>query len=38
MSQITPSELFNLAVWGILFLVLIVQFFRSIRLVPTQSA
>ncbi len=38
MSQITPSEIFNLAVWGILFLVLIVQFFRSIRLVPTQSA
>jgi len=38
MSQITPSEIFNLAVWGILLLVLIVQFFRSIRLVPTQSA
>ncbi len=38
MSQPTPSEIFNLAVWGILFLVLIVKFFQSIRLVPTQSA
>ena len=36
--QTTPSEIFNLVVWGILFLVLIVRFFRSIRLVPTQSA
>lgn len=34
----SPSEIFNLAVWGILFLVLIVKFFQSIRLVPTQSA
>lgn len=34
----TPSDIFNLVVWGILFLVLIVKFFRSIRLVPTQSA
>ena len=34
----TVFELFNLAVWGILFLVLIVKFLRSIRLVPTQSA
>ena len=31
-------EIFNLAVWGLLFLVLIFKFFRSIRLVPTQSA
>lgn len=30
--------LFNFAVWGILFLVVIVQFLRSIRIVPTQSA
>ena len=29
---------FNLTVWGILFLILIVKFFRSIRLVPTKSA
>jgi regulator of protease activity HflC (stomatin/prohibitin superfamily) len=34
----SPSEIFNLAVWGILYLVLIVKFFQSIRLVPTQSA
>ena len=34
----SPSDIFNLVVWGILFLVLIVKFFRSIRLVPTKSA
>jgi len=38
MSQIMPLDIFNLVVWGILFLILIVKFFRSIRLVPTQSA
>ena len=38
MSNIAPSQLFNLIVWGILFLILIVKFLRSIRLVPTQSA
>jgi regulator of protease activity HflC (stomatin/prohibitin superfamily) len=31
-------QVFNLVVWGALFLVLIVKFFRSIRLVPTQNA
>lgn len=31
-------DVFNLIVWGILFLILIVKFFRSIRLVPTKSA
>jgi len=31
-------DIFNLIVWGILFLVLIIKFFRSIRLVPTQQA
>ena len=31
-------NLFNLIVWGILFLILVVKFFRSIRLVPTKSA
>ncbi|MDP6700954.1 MAG: stomatin-like protein [Candidatus Latescibacteria bacterium] len=31
-------DIFNLVVWGGLFLVLIFKFFRSIRLVPTQSA
>ena len=34
----TVFEIFNLTVWAILFLVLIVKFLRSIRLVPTQSA
>ena len=34
----SPMDIFNIVVWGILFLVLIVKFFRSIRLVPTQSA
>ena len=38
MPKINPADLFNLIVWGILFLVLIVRFLRSIRLVPTQSA
>jgi regulator of protease activity HflC (stomatin/prohibitin superfamily) len=38
MPKINPEDLFNLIVWGILFLVLIVRFLRSIRLVPTQSA
>ena len=34
----TVFDIFNLAVWGILVLVLIVKFLHSIRLVPTQSA
>ena len=34
----TVFEIFNFTVWGVLFLVLIVMFLRSIRLVPTQSA
>ena len=32
------SGLFNFAVWGTLFLILIFKFLRSIRLVPTRSA
>ena len=31
-------DVFNLTIWGILFLVLIVEFFRSIRIVPTKMA
>ena len=31
-------DVFNLIVWGILFLLLIAKFFRSLRLVPTKSA
>ena len=33
-----PWELFNLAVWGIFFLFLIVKFIGSIRVVPTSAA
>ena len=29
---------FNFVVWGIVFVILIVEFFRSIRLVPTKKA
>lgn len=32
------AGLFNFAVWGIVFLVLIIQFLKSIRLVPTRRA
>lgn len=31
-------ELFNLSVWGIVFFIVIVGFFRAIRLVPTKRA
>lgn len=32
------SDIFVMVIWGIIFLVLIVKFFQSIRLVSTQSA
>ena len=32
----TLADLFNFAVWGIFFLVILVQLFRSIRIVPTR--
>jgi len=38
MSKLQPQDAFNLVVWGCIFLILIYKFFRSIRLVPTQSA
>ena len=38
MEQSNPIEIFNLIIWGILFLVLIFKFLRSIRLVPTKFA
>ena len=38
MEQSSPMEIFNLIIWGILFLVLIFKFLRSIRLVPTKFA
>ena len=37
-GETSIGTLFNLAVWGILFFIVIVQFLRSIRIVPTQSA
>ncbi|MCE2595747.1 paraslipin [Motilimonas cestriensis] len=37
-SEISPMDIFVMLVWGALFLVLIVKFFQSIRLVPTQKA
>ena len=36
--EITPMDIFVMIVWGALFLILIVKFFQSIRLVPTQKA
>ena len=38
MEPSSPMEIFNLIIWGILFLVLIFKFLRSIRLVPTKFA
>ena len=37
-SSIDFGDVFNMLAWGILFLILIVQLIRSIRLVPTKSA
>ena len=36
--DVSVLDFFNLAVWGGLFLLIIVKFFQSIRLVPTKSA
>jgi regulator of protease activity HflC (stomatin/prohibitin superfamily) len=38
LAALTGLTIFNIVVWGILFLVVIAQLLRSIRLVPTQSA
>ena len=32
------TDIFVLAVWGIIFLILIVKFFQSIRLVSTKTS
>ena len=37
-TDIPVSDIFNFAVWGIIFLVLIFRFFTSIKIVPTQAA
>ena len=38
MEDMSTTQVFNLLFWGFLFLVIIVQFFKSICLVPTQKA
>lgn len=38
LGDVSVLDIFNFIVWGIVFLILIVRFFTSIRLVPTQSA
>lgn len=38
LPQVPVANLFNLVVWGALFLVVIVAFVRSIRLVPNRKA
>ena len=38
MDDFSAAGAFNFLVWGSFFLVLIVQFLRSIRLVPTKKA
>jgi regulator of protease activity HflC (stomatin/prohibitin superfamily) len=36
-DTVQVADIFNVVVWGLLFLILVVKFFRSLRLVPTQS-
>lgn len=38
MNDMTPIDLFNFAVWGIIFLVIVTQLFKSIRIVSTRTA
>ena len=38
LGDVSIVEIVNFVIWGFVFLVLIVKFFGSIRLVPTQSA
>lgn len=38
MEDIGIGSVFNFVVWGAIFFVLIIQFLRSVRLVPTRSA
>ena len=38
MQNIDGYDAFNLIVWGSIFLILIVEFFRSIRIVPNKYA
>jgi regulator of protease activity HflC (stomatin/prohibitin superfamily) len=36
-NELNPFDLFNLAVWGIIFLTIIIQLFSSIRIVSTRT-
>src|SRR5690554_1225954 len=36
-QEMNPFDLFNLVVWGIIFLTIIVQLFASIRIVSTRT-
>lgn len=38
MDNLSITDTFNFAVWGVIFLVIIVQLFRSIRIVSTRTA
>lgn len=38
LGDVSIVEIVNFVIWGFVFLVLIIKFFGSIRLVPTQSA
>lgn len=38
MNNVTIYDVFNLMVWGTIFLILIIQFFKSICIVPTKMA
>ena len=37
-AGLTVTDIFNLVVWGLFFVILVIKFFASIRVVPTQSA
>nr|WP_305907741.1 paraslipin [Methylomarinum sp. Ch1-1]MDP4520517.1 paraslipin [Methylomarinum sp. Ch1-1] len=37
-NELNPADLFNFAVWGVIFLIIIVKLFRSIRIVSTRTA
>ena len=38
LGGLAVTDIFNLIVWGLFFLILVSKFFTSIRVVPTQSA
>ena len=38
LGDLSITDIFNLVVWGVLFLILISKFFTSIRVVPTPSS